>query len=711
MGYAAGSRNQRDPLVLAETVTATLFAALDRPDLQSLSDHVVVNLSPRLARPFTVQDKTITLGTVAFTHPEIAPVLQRYALELGFLIRSLPSQEISRAFVVAARVTALFHRLDCETLSLPASLAWLEEFAADVPPEAERLAALWPVLTQFCPDRSCDAADFTSILARLAPLWSSLAPAEYLMADGGDERLVINPQTGLNRYGCSHRPRPWAVTFSSSTASSLSERGFFGAERARRAFLIDALTRTDGPSAREGACLDVRDRLAALYGLSGRNNIVLAASGTDCELAVLAMGMMRAQGQPIVNILIAPDETGSGVPLAAQGKHFAAGTALGTTADKATHLEGFPTDTAILGIAIRHPDGSPRSCADLDAEVEATVMRELEAGRHVILHQLDMSKTGLVGPCTGMLCRLAASYPARITLVVDACQARLAPHRVRNLVNAGMLVMTTGSKFLTGPPFCGAILLPDICIETLSQHVLPQGLAAYFHCCDWPETALPSPLARDGNLGLALRWQAALAESEAFADVPPSRIVQILRRFEHNAHEVIAAHPALTLLTMPDLDRRPVNGEILWDTIPTVFSFLVADPENPEKPLDLEKSRALHRWLNADLSPWIAEHNVAGEGLAGLLCHLGQPVPVPHPDLGGENAGALRLCAGARLVSGEPSHAGLPDDIRLAREFADVGRAIAKIMLILEHWSILAPVDPQPRYAPYSHQPRKSGLS
>lgn len=697
--------------MLAETVTATLFAALDRPDLQSLSDRVVVNLSPRLARPFTVHDKTITLGAMAFERPEIAPVLQRYAIELGFLIRALPSHEVSLAFVVAARVTALFHRLDCETLCLPPSLAWLEDFAADRPPAAGHIQALWPVLTQFCPDKAHSTADFTRLVACVAPLWASLAPAEYLMADGGDERLVINPQTGLNRYGCSHRPRPWAVTFSSSTASSLSERGYLGAERARRAFLLDALTRLDGPSAREAACLDVRDRLAALYGLGGRDNIVLAASGTDCELAVLAMGMMRAQGQAIVNILIAPDETGSGVPLAAQGRHFAAGTALGATADKAHYLDGFPTDTTLIGIPIRNPDGAPRPCVDLDAEVEATVLRALEAGHHVILHQLDMSKTGLVGPCAGMLCRLAASYPARITLVVDACQARLAPHRVRNLVKAGMLVMTTGSKFLTGPPFCGAILLPDSFVEALAGYTLPQGLAAYFYHCDWPQTASPSVLSHEGNLGLALRWQAALAESEAFAAVPPARIVDTLRRFEHNAHEAIDAHPALTLLTMPEFDRRPVEGEVLWDTIPTVFSFLVADPENPEKPLDLERSRALHRWLNADLSPWIAAHDTMGEGLAGLLCHLGQPVPVPHPDLGGENAGALRLCAGARLVSGEPSHAGLTDDVRLAREFADVRRALAKITVILDHWSVLAPVDPQPRYAPYSHQPRKPGLS
>ncbi|WP_122038530.1 hypothetical protein [Asaia bogorensis] len=696
--------------MLAEDITDSLLAALDRPDLQTLSDQVVFNLSPRLTRPFIVSDRSITLGAIAFGHPDIAPVLLRYALELDFLCRGLPVDDQAVAIVVAARVAALFHRLDCVTPHLPSELTWLSDFAASQPPPPERLAALWPALTQFLPDVAPeilrDGCDSHGLVARLAPLWSCLAPAEYLMADGGDERLVINPETGLNRYGCSHRPRPWAVTFSSSTASSLSERGYLGAERARRAFVLDALIGGDGAASREAACLQVRQKIAALYGLGSRDNIILAASGTDCELAVLAMGLMRAQGRAIVNILIAPDETGSGVPLAAQGRHFAAGTALGSSADKARHLEGFPAETTIRGIAIRLADGTPRTCADLNKEVEAGVREELEAGHHVILHQLDMSKTGLVGPCTDMLCRLAASYPERITLVVDACQARLAPHRITSLVRAGMLVMTTGSKFLTGPPFCGAILLPDSFTAALPHFSLPQGLAAYFHRCDWPHTASPTPLGCDGNLGLALRWQAALAESEAFAAVPAEQIVDTLRRFERHAHEVIAAHPALTLLTMPSLDRRDVQGEVLWDTIPTVFSFLVHDPDHPEKPLDLERSRALHRWLNADLSPW-----VPGEDLAPLLCHLGQPVPVPHPALGGENAGALRLCAGARLVSGEPSHAGLPNAVRLEREFADVRRALAKITVILDHWTRLAPVDPQPRYAPYAHQPRKPRAS
>lgn len=104
--------------------------------------------------------------------------------------------------------------------------------------------------------------------------------------------------------------------------------------------------------------------------------------------------------------------------------------------------------------------------------------------------------------------------------------------------------------------------------------------------------------------------------------MPRVRIVETLRRFEFTARDVIALHPALTLLPVPSLDRARIDGQEIWDVVPTVFSFLVDDPQTSEKPLALERARALHRWLNADLSPWIA-----GEPLAELLCHLGSRCP------------------------------------------------------------------------------------
>ena len=53
---------------------------------------------------------------------------------------------------------------------------------------------------------------------------------EWLVA-GGDSRLRVNPATQLSDYGCQAFPRP-ALSFASSTASSISERGYAAAAEA-----------------------------------------------------------------------------------------------------------------------------------------------------------------------------------------------------------------------------------------------------------------------------------------------------------------------------------------------------------------------------------------------------------------------------------------------------------------------------------------------
>jgi len=59
------------------------------------------------------------------------------------------------------------------------------------------------------------------------------APLDRLLAAGGDSRLAINPASGLNEYGCQPSPCPDTLSFSSSTASSISQRAYDRAQAAR----------------------------------------------------------------------------------------------------------------------------------------------------------------------------------------------------------------------------------------------------------------------------------------------------------------------------------------------------------------------------------------------------------------------------------------------------------------------------------------------
>ena len=87
------------------------------------------------------------------------------------------------------------------------------------------------------------------------------------------------------------------------------------------------------------------------------------------------------------------------------------------------------------------------------------------------------------------------------------------------------MVLITGSKFAGGPPLSGALLLPEVIATGLRSAPLPpEGLADYSARLDWPEP-LQATFARDltttANLGLGLRWSAALAELKRFAAVDP----------------------------------------------------------------------------------------------------------------------------------------------------------------------------------------------
>jgi hypothetical protein len=148
------------------------------------------------------------------------------------------------------------------------------------------------------------------------------------MERGGDARLRVDPHTGLNGYGSSHRLRPWAVTYASSTASSVSERGYAGAEAPRRRILRGALL--GRPADTEATA--IRAELSAHYDLPSGSGVVLAPSGTDCELLALALVQLEPHPGATTSLLMALEETGSGVPLAAIGRHFANDTARGAFA-------------------------------------------------------------------------------------------------------------------------------------------------------------------------------------------------------------------------------------------------------------------------------------------------------------------------------------------------------------------------------------------
>ena len=445
---------------------------------------------------------------------------------------------------------------------------------------------------------------------RAAPAPSALERRlALLIAGGGDDRIWLDPVTRRNRYGAPARPAPDELWFSSSTASPVSPRGWAAAGEA-----LERLTEPGGLGI--GAWLDqLRERLLALYGAPGAE-AVLAASGTETELVSLCLALALAEG-PLVNLVVAPAETGSGVPDAASGLHFLGRASLGAAVTKGARLAGWEAAPLRLEtVEIRQTDGALRRQADVDQEAALRVERAITSGAFALLHVLDASKTGRPGVSRASAAEIASRYPGRVLVVVDACQLRCPAAQVRRDLADGFAVMVTGSKFAGGPAFCGALLLPAAIVERLSRaRFCGAPLAPYSAALDWPRrlsARMDRGLVQSANLGLGLRWAAALAEIEAYERIPAAWREAALAEFEHAVRSRVAAAKGLALV---DAGGEP--------GAPGLVPVLHADGGDPRRAY-----LALAR----------------GEG-GRRPCHLGQPVAVGP-------RWALRVCASMPMIAG-----------------------------------------------------------
>ncbi|HTI02642.1 MAG TPA: hypothetical protein VL752_16955 [Acidisoma sp.] len=687
--------------MLPELASPPIAGLPHQPELRLLLADLDIQVAAEVSEAFVLQAGRILLGA-----PVLAPSNEtlfhlRHAMELAWLATTARPALAGLAAARCAALAIVLETYGSAGATLPGWIAPLTGYAAPDLSIARRIWAKLAVHQPEAPDAMLSAQDH----ARLVDAWAILGPTEWLMEQGGDARLGVDPFTGLNGYGCSHRPRPWAVTFASSTASSCSERGYLGAEMARRRMIRASFAQTaDSAIVQEAAY--IRAGLAQHFDLPADTAIVLAPSGTDAELMALALAE-AAEERPITNILLAPEETGSGVPLAARGRHFAVDTARGLPVAKGDVVPGYREDTELVPIAVRGADGSVRSPVEVDRDCVAAVEVAIAAGRRPILHILDVSKTGLRAPSRSCAAALGARFAGRMDVIVDACQARLNPGTIRDYVGRGWMVLMTGSKFFTGPPFAGALLAPGAVAHRLAAGPLPAGLSLYCGSAEWPSDLAGTDCLRaddgrpGGNFGLMMRWQAALAEMQAFAEVPRTRRRSVLHRFVGHVEECIARTDGLTTVTLQEAEVDPEE----WDLTATIRCFALSrmEPDADGQPaksapfLDLAEARKVYIWLNADLGPALAAL-VPAEDHATLSrrCHIGQPVAVT---IDAVPAAALRVSAGARLVSGEPSHAHLDPDERLERELSDATLLFRKVALILKHFDHLSTVNPRPSYA------------
>jgi hypothetical protein len=444
-----------------------------------------------------------------------------------------------------------------------------------------------------------------------------LPTTQQLLVMGGDARIAPDTRSGVNRYGCGSLPDPELRDFASSTASVISTAAFQAAD-ALRIRLENDIPHHTSAMLYQRELSRMREELLALCALGDLPDpdIVFATSGTDLH-RIAAQLAHAASGRPVLAIMVDEAETGSGVFAAINATHPA---------------------TTVATVPLREADGTPRRTAEIDAEFAAIAEQAHAAGYHVLLIQTDISKTGMIAPsydCTAALCQTLGES---LDVLIDACQFRIAPATLRACLAQGYTVALTGSKFVGGPSFSGALLIPALPATRLRTLPFPRELATFSSVADWPDSwPVGGILKASGNFGLLLRWEAALCELRAFRTIPDANIDRFLHNFSDAIQARLADDPALSPVTVPGLDRSALVAQPGWDRIQTIFPFQLYRIElTARHALDSAATQRIYRNL-----PIIQPR-----------CQLGQPVGY------GTERTALRICLSARLIAQATEHDG-----------------------------------------------------
>ncbi len=459
------------------------------------------------------------------------------------------------------------------------------------------------------------------------------------LISGGDERLDCDAASGLNMYGYGPSPRPRDLAFGSSTASTISAAAFAEVESYYMGLMREIAT--GSAAAIYGREIGrIRDDLLRLLGLNQRSeprvDAILATSGTDIHLFAASL-LAREGDRDLMTITLMGNETGSGVMTASAGRHFMSRVSSERAVVKGEELR--PGDaTRNATIAVRNKDGSLRAESEVEDELRGLIELARAAGLRCLLVVTDVSKTSLLAPSLETVLRLKARFEAVLDIMIDACQFRLSAATIRAYLAQGFMVAVTGSKFLAGPIFSGALLCPPQMSERFKSRTLPAALADYCGKAEWPDGWVAREvLPERANFGLLLRWKAALFELERFAGIPEDRIIAVLSAFARAVVERLSGDPAFEQLESRPLDRRALWGAsaaVRWDEIASIFSFY------------LRNSTDGAMLTAAEMATVYKDLAIENDDVASV--RLGQPVRCA--DFGDIPASALRICLSAPLI-------------------------------------------------------------
>lgn len=544
---------------------------------------------------------------------DVATPEQVFAAELAKWRGLLPIDALSPA-LMAAFVLAAAHgaRAAQDLLARPQAQilwsqtpAWLQDLAFR-PDDASLLQALVALDLDF-------PQSLTAAFHHFADIRPLAAPVEALLLIDGDERARLNPETGLNRYGCRAVATHDALALSACSANEPTDRCLAAAD-SLRAKLMQAAVNATLPQTLALIAAHQQTRVLQWLNVNTKTpaTVVLTDSGTSATQ--LAAQAAHQGPNPSVALVIGPLETGREIP------------------EAAIHVPSF---VRLETLPVRDPaTGEAYSPAAMIALIAPRIKAAHANGQDVVLHVLEGSKTGLIAPGIDGVRALLAEFPTGLKIIADFCQ--MLPHSdAQPYLALGAAIVTTGSKFMGGPAFSGAVLLP-------------------------PAWTVPTDSQAEIKPGTILRWEAALAEGDSYSRMDPLRRDVGLTRFAQSAREASADFPEVDVLD----DAQTTH----------IVALRVKDIETNNW-MSQKQLERLNRWLAQDAQPLLPVRAKSFEiRLAQQRCLLGQALTVG-------SAGVLRIAANAHRI------AQLADNANAAAQLhQDISTLLSKIALIRRYW-------------------------
>jgi len=468
---------------------------------------------------------------------------------------------------------------------------------------------------------------------------------EEALVSGGDDRSALTEQN-RNKYNVSPWPLDGEALFRGScTCNPPTQRAYEAAEAAFRKFEAKEVTYAE-------LTAGIRGRVKRAFDLPAGTGVLLCPSGSDAEFLPVAIAQALKPAGRIGNVVSQHLEIGAGSAPAAGLRYFSATTPLGSKPVDIDAKVCATLDVERFVVPARDADGNARnSSGDVAAFVRDFLRDDDDV---VVVHSVLGGKTGLRDAPI-------LTSTENVLGVVDACQGRNTNAELREwLEHRGNVVLATGSKFYRGPPFSGAVLVPASLMATLADKEAPALLShlSEFLCPEDLPRSLPSwrreLSSNKENLGLALRWEAALAEIEAssaysadLADDWARRVRSVVDRDFADELSVFESNRCILSLRL-----RPAPAAPFFDT---------------------KALRTIYDWMALDLSHRFPDDKAVAATVAGV----GQPVQVSA------TTGVLRLALGVDSFDhfANDPHAALHHDAAILAKLALLARHYHRLVL------------------------------